>query len=530
MMFLAYKSGVDRMHFLIPGHPSLWRVGVAVSSTDPPTAVDGGTGTYAATKRWYRYRWSNSVTISEPTPSVEFTPSGTGAHVAVTIPPIPPGENITYWALEASANGTDFYIITSDAVTTPTWIDTMDPADYSDNWLSPVLGTMTLPPSARYITSDGNRLIMANGWENGFNSRIWWTPVLGTGSSTPWVTGDEQRLFQTATIKPYMDLNEGDGGEITGLSRPSADGAFFAFKRNQIWRVIPTGNLNAPYQAKKISSTVGALTQKSVANAEDSVGNPAIYFMSSRGPYRIGPTGVEYIGRDIEDQTRDIAIGDAGTRDYAGAHSVYYKGAGQVWFWSRTFKDDNDPSGFPAMAMVFDIRRGAVRDQHGVRGGWSIYTGIKARCSTLYPNVGDNFDERPHTGYGEAGAPIMSVCDLWWFTGESYKAYLRTRSLIPSSIPLGTMAMLREPLLIAQVESTRNLDLWIVQDLGAQRTPAHVSIPVTTPAAPSIIKFGDSWQSDMGALQIEVGDLNGSTGAEWIIFAIVARVTTEGEV
>lgn len=122
--YLAYHSSVDRLH---AWDGTSWRrTGLAAPAA--PTAANQGTGNYSG-KRYFRVRYvvmngSTVVLRSEPSPSLTFTPSGTGASARVTKPAtISEGE--THWELEASeVSDGDYYRIARTAVGTTTFDDT----------------------------------------------------------------------------------------------------------------------------------------------------------------------------------------------------------------------------------------------------------------------------------------------------------------------------------------------------------------------------------------------------------------------
>ena len=187
--------------------------------------------------------------------------------------------------MEASTDNANFYAIaqaaTAVAIATTTYTDTIDPATYSTYTLSEQTGQFVVPTSWKYVITDGNRLLGAGAWETGGkNSRVWFTPVLGSTDHA-----DDERIPNTTTQKNWVDLNENDGGFITGLGGP-IDGAVWAFKYRQIWKLVPTSDVSTPYLAKKRTTGIGCIEHRTIALAEDETGQPALYFMSHKG--RIG--------------------------------------------------------------------------------------------------------------------------------------------------------------------------------------------------------------------------------------------------
>src|SRR5262249_44739127 len=159
-------------------------------------------------------------------------------------------------------------------------------------------------PSVKYLVTDGNRLLGAGAWEpsgvtsGGKNSRVWYTPVLGSADK-----GDDERVPNQTTQKNWVDLNENDGGGVTGLG--VLNGTPIAFKYRQIYRLTPTGDVTTPYLPKKLIDGVGCVSHKSITVGEDEVGHPALYFLSHKGAYRLVMSGagiaLQYLWRDNED-------------------------------------------------------------------------------------------------------------------------------------------------------------------------------------------------------------------------------------
>lgn len=413
-LFLAYKSAVDRLHVYDPVLNLIRRVGLDKASS-APTVVNQGAGSYAAIERLYRVRFLQMdgdvvVRRSEPSDPVTITPSGGGASIRVTRP-AGPNEHETHWELEVSLGNELYFVlygvgdtVIGDpiAIGTTTQDDNTEVEDYLDLTISEDIGMFSLPASARYLATDGNRLLMAGNFEDGtkLSSRVQFTPVLGSSDH-----GDDERVFDTDDIKGWVDLNEKDGGKITGLS-DAIQGSVYAFKYRQTHKLVPTGDGNAPYLARKISNTIGCIAAKSVLTFEDAEGNPVVGFLSYKGPYRISVGGFDYVGRDVE----DIWFG---VNDFNGlginleattvvAHGVYYSDASEVWWYLATGTQNS-----PGIKIGFDVRQAVMNDKsYGVRGGWFYHTGksCKAVCSVMFANTlgaAMSHDLKPYISYLE---------------------------------------------------------------------------------------------------------------------------------
>ncbi len=131
--FFAYKSDVDRLH--VWDGDTLRRVGLDEPPA-PPTAVDEGSGLTYLDTRYFRIRYikqnvdGDILLRSEPSESVTFEPSETGAGARITRPALI-GESETHWFLWASPDNVNYYLIGSTAVGTSTFDDNTAPASYA---------------------------------------------------------------------------------------------------------------------------------------------------------------------------------------------------------------------------------------------------------------------------------------------------------------------------------------------------------------------------------------------------------------
>lgn len=529
-LFIATGGGLgaNRMFVYDPSlaAPRIRYVGINPGTT-AATVANQGVGAYAAILRYYRVRFiqiSGAVLVrrSEPTPSVSFTPSGAGLYARVTRPTAP-GEGETHWELEASTDNVNFYQIlgfnggSSTAIATTFVDDGTATTSYTNGtlYLSDPTGYYTLPTACRYIVTDNNRLIMAGAAVSGPESRVWYTPVLGSLDA-----GDDERYINTAFQKGFLDLSEKDGGSITGMSNP-IDGIIYVFKAKQIWRLTPTGDSDNPYLPRRISNSVGCVDYRTIVTAEDANGNPFIYFLSRRGPYRIGPRGLEYLGRDLEDRT--TAMGP-----FVGGHAVYYEGLGQVWFWvsyltSVTVTEER---------LIFHTRSATARDQYGVRGGWSIHTGPSTigACSCMFANTpaSSSVDLKPYVGQGNA-SPIIWKCDTADKddAGTAFQAYCTTHGLRPVN-DLGTNFGVREPMLVAKPATATTIELKLIRDFGLENTTSTVVLTAAGAETRVFKKFDGTAQSDIGVLQAQIGD-SAAVASAWSLDALVFETSDQGE-
>lgn len=403
-LYLAFNSTVDRLHVWDPTSAEVRRTGLATPAA--ATVANTGAGTYAATQRWYKVvyteqRSGSAVRRSELSAFVAFTPSGTGTAARVTKPAaITEGE--THWELYGAASEAGpYYLLATTVVGTTTYDDSAAPSSYSNNAAAPTVGKNTGWTSARYLISDGNHLLGAGSWETGgLNNTVWVSPVLGTTSSAFF----DDEVVPTG-IANKVEFDENDGGFITGLAGP-LENQIIVLKYRQLWRMIATGAADRPYRRKPISKVVGCIRQQAAVMAEDDAGNPALYFLSHKGPYRLGVGGLEFLGRDVQDLWDTVNLAASNVT----CHGVYHADKHQVWWWIATGAN-NDPD----TKLVFDTELGKAYEDNVVRDGWAEHGGASAtaRCSVMFSNtLGASMsrDLKPHIGQSGASGRLWK-CD-----------------------------------------------------------------------------------------------------------------------
>jgi hypothetical protein len=518
--FVAYDSTVDRLHVYDPNlaAPRVRRVNINPGAV-APTVANTGAGAYAATLRYYRVRFMqyNGVTVfrkSEPTPSVSFTPSGAGTAARITRPTAP-GEGETHWFYEASTDNTNWYAIALVVIATTTADDSL--TSYTTSPISHVLGVHSLFPSVKSLMTDGNRLLGAGSWETagatsgGKNSRVWFTPVLGSTDE-----GDDEQIPNTTTQKNWIDLNENDGGGVTGLGGP-INGVPWAFKYRQVWKLRPTGDVSTPYLPRKVVDGIGCIEHKSIAMGEDHAGQPALYFMSHRGPYRITLDGaVQYLGRDNEVTWRSMNLG-ATTKV---CHSTYYPDLHQWWVWIAT-GSNNDPD----TKMMFDVQRGFPDENGQIRGGWAKHTGdsAAARCSCLFANtLGASMSKDLKPYLGRSSGTVILKCDTSDTddNGTQFQGTATTRPVQTTS-DLMRKVGIDESILVAKAASDGERD---DQSRLRQRDARSVGESRRGGTETRVVaKVEGSEMGEANVVQMTVGDSAAST-ATWTIDALITPV------
>jgi hypothetical protein len=505
-LFFAFDSDENRLH--VWDGTTLRRVGLVTPAI--PVITDTGVGAYAATARRYRIRWTTQVggvTVrrSEPSAAVSFTPSGGGTSARITRPALP-GEGESHWEVEAAEATGDFYRIATRTDGNTFYDDSADPATYEDNTESPELGLYTNWTSVKYLLTDGNRLIGAGAWESGgMNNRVYFSPVLGTLD-----VGDDERVVNTTDQKNYIDINENDGGFITGLAGP-LQGSVYVFKYRQIWKLVPTGVVEAPYRQFSISPRIGAISQKAIVDAQDYLGNPAIYFLSQRGPCRVGVEGIEYLGRDIEDIWRSVNIGATGVVGFG----VFHADKNQVWWWVAT-----EGSNTPNMILVFDIMQGKTMDGERVRGGWSRFTGeiAEARSAVMFSNtLGATMsrDLKPYIGQSKASATILKA-DTTDRTDNltQFRGFVVSRPYTPAGLSINFG--LEEGYLVAKTSTGASIRLTLIKNMGAESRTSDVLLTGEGTETYVLRKFESCDLSEAWCVQMGIGDAAASD-ATWTL-------------
>lgn len=535
--FCCYNAGagVDRLHVYDPGLavPRVRRVGINQGLV-APTVTNTGAGAYAAIARFYRIRFIQvtgaSVTRrSEPTiASLSFTPSGAGLAARIARPALP-GEGETHWETDASVDGVNWNKLTkfSDGTHVPIATTFFDDSSATGGYrlleVSDEIGFYALPPSAAFVVSDGNRLVMAGHLANSLNtSRVWFTPVLGSSDQ-----GDDERLVINARLKTLVDLNEKDGGKVTGMSDP-VSGIVFVFKYRRVWRLSPTQDSDKPYQPREVSHVVGTIDGDTVIVAEDAEGKPAVYFLSAKGPYRVGHGGLQFMGRDIEDQWR--GLGDKEKINLSATtkvgHGKYYSELGQIWWWVAT-----GSSNTPNLKLVLDIKQATRVDEFGVRGGWSIHDGASAAaiCSTVFSDVVGASMSQDLKPYAGLAGPAIYQCDTTDpnDAGTGFQASVTTRSIVPAD-QIGSLFTVAETVLTALAQAGTTIKQTIIADFGKHEKEAFTSIAPKGTEEFVMPKFGASMDSDLGVVQLRLGDPGVVSVPSWSLESITIPVTKDG--
>lgn len=517
LLFLSYKSGVNRLHVYDPSSNTIRRTGVA--TTAAPTAANTAVaGAYPAVIRYYRVRWTVGLRISEASPSVSFTPSGAFTGVVVTRPTAP-GDDETGWRLEVSADNVTFYLLSDIALATTTYTDTATVGSWTGNSLSQLTGTFTLQKSYRLIAADQNRLIGWGSWvATDKQNRLEISAVLGALDR-----GDAERVDTTTNY--YIDFDELDSGPPTALVGPVWD-RFYAFKTRQMFELIATGSIDQPYRRVKISAELGCVGPHAACRGEDAEGAPCLYILTHRGVYRYGLNGFQYISQGIE----DLILGPTSrinmtATDITG-FLVFYPDPNQLWVWIAVGTENHPQS----TLCIFDV--GANQK----RGGWSRVTGAdlvfqlqNANCAAMFANsIGATmgFPLVPYTGVGgTASGEVTKAADSTVTTDRAgdFQASLTTR---PLQVP-GFRIAVGDAQILAPAAAGVTLTATVTPDFGASGTMTGTALLTATGSETRVTRpFVGSALAGAEFLQLTIGDAAAISNA-WSFDRVVLPIQSQ---
>lgn len=532
-LFVAGDNAVDRLH--VWDGSALRRVGLATPAA--PSVANTGGGSYPAVLRYYKVQYQFGTVHSELSAATSFTPSGAGTHARVT-KPAASGDGETSWIIWGSPDGVNYYALQSLAVGTTTFDDNIAPSAYST--VVPSSGLIapgrpsaadyyTAPHSPKYLLADEDRLLLLSSWETAsMASAVMWTPV--TGSTPPeFAIADDERVPSTNRL----DLDRSDGGGITGGA--VLNGSLYIFKLSHIYRLRRTGDLDLPYQPIAVTKALGAISHKSIVAGEDDAGNECLYFLSRRGPYRIGPNGLEYLGRDIETTWDSVNLSAV-----VPPYGVWHPEKRQVWWWITT-----GAATVSTHVLVFHARRGH-RTEHGdVRGGWAKFTdGVAdAYAAVMFANTLGatmSLDLKPYVAQSwQSGLPDGPVIkyDADSTTTDrgslatTYIARVKGKAFPPAGVGRKGGVTLAYVLGSA---ANRALTIDVIRDYNAETRSGSATLPA--PGASTLtracVKVEDDARS-ADAMYVELivdDDVSPVSSAAWTVDAVGLRVRGEAPI
>ena len=426
--FQAYNSSVNRLHVYPSAGGTHRRVGIAkpAAPAAPTEAAGAVTDVRQYAVAFIDQTGNRRSNLSAKTASVTLA-----AEQATVTMPTAPGDGETHWELYVYSDDDNFalgYLIATTLVATTTSVDN-NASLAAFTTAPPESGQNTPPPSAKYLLTDGTHLLGAGAWETSAGDSltpsvrmVWWTPALGTTTTD----GDDERVSDTTDIKTYLYVDAG----ITGIGGP-LQGNIYVFGYRHVWKMIPTGQAANAYDRITLRTDIGCIRHQTICIGEDEEGRPALYWLSHIGPYRTGASGIQYLGRDVEDIWANINLAATGVV----AWGLFYPDKHQVWWFIATGASQNDPD----TRIIFDCRLGRVteiRNIRAVRYGWANHDGraTEARCGVLFANtLGATMsrDLKPYVGRigtGVSGAVIWKEDTGTDDAGTNFQAYAITKA------------------------------------------------------------------------------------------------------
>lgn len=514
-----YKSNKDRPH--VWDGTSMRRSGMAAPTAAPTAADTAGAGSYAGA----RYARTREVVLSgttvlrrsEPSPVLTFTPSGTKDGATFT-KPADMSESATHWEIELSTDGVagNFYRMARIVVATTTHTDNVAFATgyATTGTLSEDIGDYTLLWSGRYVTADEDRLIIAGSYEDdALASRVGWTPVYNSSG-----VGNDERM--ESDTDPTKDLDTYKYGPITGLSEPML-GAIWVTKQHAIYKLTRSGKRAAAYDAALFSSAIGAIHGSLVSGLDES-GQPCLYAIDAeQGPFRIGVGGIKRCGEDLRATWNTLNV----NADAVTATALYYPTKKQV-IWCLPTGVSNTPN----TAIVLHVDKSRHLED-GVRRGWSIWTGNRAKALTmcLYSsnidaNTARNFTLVPFIGL--EGLGHVHRCDTG--ADDNGVAYAATITTKPYTIttPL-THFEIRAAALMGKAVTGAEVDVSCIRDFGLETTVEVAGVSFTASGSESDVTAQlDNFQgAEMEVGQFQFADV-ASPSAQWQLNRFDAVGTT----
>lgn len=517
-LFVAYNTTVNRLHVFDPGLSTTKVRRAGMGTPAAATVANTGSGSYAATLRYYKIAFTeqrSSVTVrrSELSPSVSFTPSGSGTHARIT-KPASLSEDETHWEVYASDDDVLYYgPIATTAVGTTTYDDNETVANYETDYdLAPVAGTNKPFPSVKYLFSNGTRLFGFGVYETSAGDSL--TPESGTVYFTPALDAssihDEERVQDTSSAVGALVLSRSAGGVDRGIA--GLGNMIVAFQDRSVFALIPTENAQVPYRRVQYSDSIGAVSHHSIVRAEDELGRPCLYFLDPvQGPYRLGHDGLRWVGKDVKDlwDTANLSA----TSNVA--HGVYHQAKRQVWFWVATGSANT-----PDRMLVLDVTEQRTDAQGDVRGGWSTWTGDLAtcRCSTLMANtLGStmSLDLKPYAGTVSGLTLLKADTSDADDDGTDFQGYVESGGMVVEPLVLNKAVM--RGYLLSTAESGVTITQTFIRNFGDEtnRTDSR-SIAAAGSETRVLVKFEATGLEDAFLWQVRLGDASAGD-ATWTL-------------
>lgn len=518
--YIAYNSDENRLHVF---HPAISTTLVRRAGLETPaaaTVADTGAGTYPATLRYYRIQWVTELggtdqRASNLGASVSFTPVGTGSAARVTRPSAP-GEGETHWRVYGSEDDESYFLLSSDiAIATTTYDDSVNPSEYDDGDIPPDEGAFTPFPSVKFLCSTGDRLLGFGAYETAAgdsmaprNGRVWFTPVLDSSDFD-----DDERV--DASLGGYIDVSRDAGAEDRGIVGPLDNQILVGLSRG-LYILIPTGSAALPYRRIVLTKTLGMVSQKSSFMGEDEFGRPCIYFLEpSKGPYRYGASGLQWLGYDVQDVWANFSPAEA-----IPAIGMYDEETRRV-IWAIATEGSTSPS----LLLIFHVREGQATQTEGVRYGWARWTRQAnqwSACVMFSETLGATMSRnlKPYQG----GTTLSRYEDdaATDDSGTAFQSYATSKVYLTDDIR--TKMRCQQGYLQAEASDHTEIQLTLTPTFGRESRTYAVPIDADAPNQTRVIKkFEDVDIAETNGVQITVGDASAISN-QWVLDQVAIPV------
>ena len=524
-LVMAYNSSINRIH-VIPAAGGNHRVhGIAQSATLAAGTQAGGAVTDVRKYAVCFVEQSGGVTIRRGNLGAIGPAEDLAAQQVTLDRPAVPGNGETHWELYAYSDDDNYALgrlIATTVLATTTAVDN-NASLAAFTAAPPLTGANTPFPSVKFLLTDGAHLIGAGAWETSAGTGltpsprlVCWTPALGTSDTD----GDDERVVNTTDTKNLLYVDQG----ITGMGGP-LDGCPIVFAYRQIYKLIPTGQATSAYQRITLRTDVGCVRHKSIVMAEDENGRPALYWLSHRGPYRMGANGIEFIGRDVQDRWDLVNLGATSLIGWG----LFIPEKGQIWWFVASGSSQADPN----ERLVYDVRLGRIVEFGNLRTlhyGWAVHDGqgAKMTCGVLFANtLGATMsrDLKPYLGRVDT-APVIWKGDTGTTdAGTTYAASVKSKAYALS--PGQNMRMLEDAHIVAKAASGVTLTLTVDRDFGAETRAFTASIAAAASETRVFPKVEGTAVAEAGFVQFQLGD-GSAVDNTWTIDSIVTPLQLEG--
>jgi hypothetical protein len=524
---------VNRLH--VWDGTTLRRTGLIAPAAAPGVA-DAGSGTFTG-RRYYRVRYivkdgDKILRRSEPSPEIEFNPSGSGATATITKPAATdPFEGETHWEVEESEDLVrgNWYRIATLPVATPTYDDTITLSQYVPTTdgvvLSADIGDYNLQVSYRWVVADRDRLIGAGNFEDPEqDAAVEWSVV---GDDVTGVGNDERRPIDTGN---RLDLDGQVSGPVTGLF--NYDGRIIVSKLHKTYELTHTGIRESAYLPRTLSNTYGSLPFSGVEGV-DKNGAPVLYFVDPNlGPMALTHNGFQVLAAGhLHDKFRSEV-------NFEAAHvvnAVYHAKRHQVWWHFAGVRRLGRGCCPPADDLP---QWGSFRWVYDVRSGGSSFHSLPRLChsSAFWP-------DKPVLTAEGGGLIRCDHEDAADDYGYPFRAYARTRAF---QLPMDNGSILNRWGVNSAVVEGRSvqtspvrrlscntpdgvtLAITLVRDYGKERRTATFNLDQEGNEEYQIVSVDDARMAEATAMQVEIGDPAAVSQAPWVLYRIALRTTSNG--